>query len=58
MATKEPTDKLALDEGWLTGMDVPIGPWADEEIAFWSGTKRYQPWKDIAGFFREYADEE
>jgi hypothetical protein len=33
-------------------MDVPTGPWGEAEIVFWSGTKRYQPWKDVAAFFR------
>jgi len=36
-----------------TGMDVPTGPWGAEEVAFWTGTPRYQPWKDVAAFFRE-----
>jgi hypothetical protein len=36
-----------------TGMDVPIGPWGAEEVAYWTGTPRYQPWKDVAAFFRE-----
>jgi len=36
-----------------TGMDVPIGPWGAEEVAFWTGTAHYQPWKDVAAFFRE-----
>jgi hypothetical protein len=24
-----------------------------EWVAFWTGTPRYQPWKDVAAFFRE-----
>ena len=33
-------------------MDVPTEPWSAEDIAFWTGTPRYQPWKDVAAFFR------
>ena len=41
-----------LDEDCATGMDVPTEPWSAEDIAFWTGTPRYQPWKDVAAFFR------
>lgn len=45
--------QTTADEYWVcTGMDIPIGPWGAEEIAFWTGTERYQPWKDVAAFFR------
>lgn len=40
------------EENGCTGMDVPIGPWGDEEVAFWTGTARYQPWKDVSSFFK------
>jgi hypothetical protein len=36
-----------------TGMDVPDGTWGEDDIAFWTGTARYQPWKDVAAFFRQ-----
>jgi hypothetical protein len=35
-----------------TGFDVPVDPWTTEDIAFWTGSPRYQPWKDVAQFFR------
>jgi hypothetical protein len=44
-----------LDEDCVTGMDVPTEPWTAEDVAFWTGTARYQPWKDIAAFFRGVA---
>lgn len=36
----------------ITGMDVPTEPWTAADTAFWSGTARYQPWKDVAALFR------
>jgi hypothetical protein len=27
-----------------------------EWVAFWTGTPRYRPWKDVASFFRERAN--
>ena len=34
-------------------MDVPLaGTWSAEDAAFWTGTRTYQPWKDVAVFFR------
>jgi hypothetical protein len=50
------------DDAVCTGMDVPCGHrqptsypnayWGPEDVAFWTGTDRYQPWKDVAVFFR------
>jgi len=37
----------------VTGMDVPIDPWTKADAAYWTATARYQPWKDVAAFFRE-----
>lgn len=51
METTDPQTTAAADFV-CTGMDVPIGPWGAEEVAFWTGTERYQPWKDVAAFFR------
>lgn len=42
-----------LDEDFVTGFDVPDEPWSAETVAFWTGTVHYQPWKDVAAFFRE-----
>jgi len=41
-----------LDEECCTGMDVPTQRWTAEDTAFWTGTPHYQPWKDVAAFFR------
>ena len=38
--------------GVCFGLDIPVGPWTAEDVAFWTGTPRYQPWKDVAAFFR------
>jgi hypothetical protein len=32
-------------------MDVPIDPWTAEDVAFWTATPTYQPWKDVAALF-------
>lgn len=40
-----------LDEECCTGMDVPIDPWTAEDVAFWTATPTYQPWKDVAALF-------
>lgn len=42
-----------LDEEICTGMDAPCDPWTAEDVAFWTGSRTYQPWKDVAAFFRE-----
>lgn len=42
-----------IDDDICTGMDVPIAPWTQEDITFWTGTKTYQPWKDVAAFFKK-----
>lgn len=42
-----------IDDDVCTGMDVPIAPWTQEDITFWTGTKTYQPWKDVAAFFKK-----
>lgn len=44
-----------LDEEVCTGMDVPT-KWTAEDAAYWTGTARYQPWKDVAAFFRVTED--
>jgi len=44
--------RCVAQEGVCTGMDLPIGPWGEIEVAFWIGTARYQPWKDVAAFFK------
>lgn len=42
-----------LDGDCFVGMDVPLaGTWGPEDLAFWTGTSSYQPWKDVAAFFR------
>lgn len=42
-----------LDGDCFVGMDVPLlDAWGPEDVAFWTGTCRYQPWKDVAAFFR------
>jgi hypothetical protein len=33
-------------------MDVPTSPWTAADAAHWTGTERYQPWKDVAAFFK------
>ena len=44
---------MIWDDEVCTGMDVPIDRWTDEDVAFWTGSPTYQPWKDVADFFRE-----
>lgn len=51
-ATKTARLPYPLDGDCFVGMDVPTGMWGAEEVAFWTGTARYQPWKDVAAFFR------
>ncbi len=41
------------DDGVCTGMDIPFGRWTAADVAYWTGTPRYQPWKDVAALFRE-----
>lgn len=41
-----------LDDDCVTGMDVPTNRRSEEDIAFWTGTPSYQPWRDVAAFFR------
>ncbi len=31
---------------------IAVYPWGPEEVDFWTGTTRYQPWCDVADFFR------
>lgn len=45
------SDPVACDEV-CCGMDVPSDPWTAEDVAFWSGSPTYQPWKDVAAYFR------
>lgn len=46
------TEPIPSDEV-CTGMDVPdLSSWTAEDIAFWTGTARYQRWKDVAAFFK------
>lgn len=40
-----------VEDDVCTGMDVPVSRWAQSDLAFWSGSERYQPWKDVAAFF-------
>lgn len=43
-----------LDGDCFVGMDVPSADtWGSEDVAFWTGTARYQPWKDVTAFFKE-----
>ena len=51
----QPTDAggPAIFDEVCTGMDVPTDPWTAEDVRFWTGTATYQPWKDVAAFFRE-----
>ena len=42
----------ATIDGVCTSMDAPIDPWTAEDVRFWTGTATYQPWKDVAAFFR------
>lgn len=46
------------NEGVCFGMDVPCDPWTAEDIAFWTGTRRYEPWKDVAAFFKTRNNDE
>jgi hypothetical protein len=40
------------DESFCTGFDVPLaGSWGPAEVAFWTGSPTYQPWKDVADLF-------
>lgn len=41
-----------MNEDCVTGMDIPDSKWTAEDAAFWTGTKHYQPWKDVAAFFK------
>ena len=42
-----------LDGDCFVGMDVSLpGTWGPQDVTFWTGTSRYQPWKDVASFFR------
>lgn len=41
----------------ITGMDVPTERWTKEDAAYWTGTARYQPWRDVADLFRPKGDE-
>ena len=44
---------LPAETDVCTGLDVPLsGSWGPAEIAFWTGTPHYQPWKDVAAFFK------
>jgi len=36
-----------------TGFDVPTDPLTADDIAFWTGSPHYQPWKDVTDFFRD-----
>lgn len=45
--------EISDEEYIVCGMDVPCGPWTAEDAAFWTGTARYQPWRDVAAFFRD-----
>ena len=29
-----------------------LNPWTAEDVAFWTGTATYQPWKDVAAYFK------
>jgi len=44
---------MPIEDDVCTGMDVPLGLWTEYDIWFWTGTPSYQPWKDVATFFRE-----
>lgn len=47
-----------IEDEVCIGMDVPLaGSWGPEDVRFWTGTVRYQPWKDVAGFFRKDIEE-
>lgn len=50
-----PAGDNKLEDCICTGFDVPIDPLTAEDIAFWTGSPRYQPWKDVAQFFPEFA---
>ena len=36
----------------IDGFDIPMTRWTEEDIAFWTGTSTYQPWKDVSAFFK------
>jgi len=36
----------------ITGMDVPTDPWTAEDVRYWTGSARYEPWRDVAELFR------
>jgi hypothetical protein len=43
------------DDTFCTGFDVPDREaWGPAEVAFWTSTPSYQPWKDVAAFFRQH----
>jgi hypothetical protein len=48
-ANREIRDRTAAG---ITGMDVPTAPWTAEDVAYWTGTARYEPWRDVAALFR------
>ena len=41
------------EDDLCTGLDIPCDPWTAEDVAFWTGTATYQPWRDVAAFFKE-----
>ena len=49
---QEPTEEPHWWDDVCFGMDVPTEPWTAEDVRFWTATKTYQPWKDVAAFFR------
>jgi hypothetical protein len=43
------------DDTFCTGFDVPDREaWGPAEVAFWTSTPIYQPWKDVAAYFRQH----
>jgi len=32
---------------------IKLNPWTEEDIKFWIGNEHYQPWKDVAQFFKD-----
>lgn len=42
-----------IEDEICTGMDVPLPVWTVADAKFWTGTKYYQPWKDVAALFNQ-----
>jgi hypothetical protein len=52
--TKPAARPYPSDDTFCSGFDVPDREaWGPVEVAFWTSTPTYQPWKDVAAYFNE-----